>query len=189
MKAIPRIIAVTVAALVSMAGPSAATQVLYQTIEEMGTKSAVVVQGTVASVQSYWNDNHTKIFTETTIVVDATYKGDAGQTVQVLQLGGTVGNVRVTAHGALQWKYGEEVVLFLEPFRDGKFQISGFSQGKFNIVRDSRTDEVFVMRSALEGEQLIGVPENDDEAAGLLKLPLDRFIYRALGEIPERYEE
>ena len=189
MKAIPRIIAVTVAALVSMAGPSAATQVLYQTIEEMGTKSAVVVQGTVASVQSYWNDNHTKIFTETTIVVDETYKGDAGQTVQVLQLGGTVGNVRVTAHGALQWTPGEEVVLFLEPFRDGKFQIAGFSQGKFNIVRDSRTDEVFVMRLALEGEQLIGVPENDDEAAGLLKLPLDRFIYRALGEIPERYEE
>jgi hypothetical protein len=172
-----------------MAVPVAATQVLYQTIAELGTQSVVVVQGNVASVRSYWNDNHTKILTETTVAVAETYKGDAGRTVQILQLGGTVGNVRVTAHGALQWLPGEEVVLFLESYRDGKFQVSGFSQGKFNVVRDTQTDVVYVMRSALEGAQLVGVPENDKEASGLLKLPLERFIDRALGDVPERNED
>jgi hypothetical protein len=189
MKTVPTLIKVTLVALVFMTLPAVATQVLYQTIEELGSKSAVVVQGEVASVRSYWNDAHTKIFTETTIAVDSAYKGDASQVVQVLQLGGTVGNVRVTAHGALQWTPGEEVVLFLEPYRDGKFQVAGFSQGKFNVVRDPQTSEVFVMRSALEGIQLVAVPENADESTGLLKLPLDRFIYRALGEIPARHED
>ena len=183
------LVAVVMTALMATAGTAFATQVLYQTIEDLGTQAAVVVHGSVASVQSYWNDQHTKIFTETSITVDTTFKGDTGGTVQVLQLGGTVGNVRVTAHGALQWTPGEEVILFLEPFRDGKYQVAGFSQGKFNVVRDELTSEVYVTRAALEGTQLVGVPENDDEAAGLLKLPLERFVYRALGEVPGRSED
>lgn len=189
MKSNTWIAAVVMTALMATAGTASATQVLYQSIEDLGTQAAVVVHGSVASVQSYWNDTQTKIFTETSITVDTAYKGDAGATVQVLQLGGTVGNVRVTAHGALRWAPGEEVILFLEPFRDGKYQVAGFSQGKFNVVRDELTSETYVTRSALEGTQLVGVPENDDEAVGLLKLPLERFVSRALGEIPGRNEE
>ena len=53
------------------------------------------------------------------------------------QPGGVVGNVRITAHGALQWKKGEEVLLFLEPSVPGAYQVAGFSQGKYTIERDA----------------------------------------------------
>ncbi len=166
-----------------------ATQILYQTIEQLGSESAVVVQGEVVSTQSYWNDQRTKVFTETTVTVNQAYKGDTGVTVQILQLGGTVGNVRVTAHGALQWTAGEEVILFLEPYLDGKFQIAGFSQGKFNVVRDHQTGQAFVMRPALDGAQIIGAPDDGGESTGLVRIPLNRFIAQALGEASQPDDE
>ena len=189
MRSVSLVLGLCLATSLFLTVVAGATQVLYLTIEQLGSKSAIVVRGEVVSTQSYWNDQRTKIFTETTVTVDQTYKGNTGATVQILQLGGTVGNVRVTAHGALQWTAGEEVVLFLEPYADGKFQVSGFSQGKFNVVRDPQTDQAFVMRPVLDEVQVIGAPDDGGETAGLVRMPLNRFIAQALGEPIEPEEE
>ncbi len=114
-----------------------ATQVVQRTPKELADESQLVVDGKVASVRSYWNEDHTKIFTETVVTVAATHKGAALPSVRVVQPGGVVGNVRITAHGALQWKKGEEVLLFLEPSVPGAYQVAGFSQGKYTIERDA----------------------------------------------------
>lgn len=146
-----------------------ATQVIQRTPKELADESQLVVDGKVASVRSYWNEDHTKIFTETVVTVAATHKGSAVPSVRVVQPGGVVGNVRITAHGALQWQKGEDVLLFLEPSLPGAYQVAGFSQGKYMIERDPKTGQAFVKQampadvpdshSATPNAQATSVPE------------------------------
>lgn len=161
---------------------ASATQIVYRTPQQMGQTSSLVVQGEVTSVRSYWNDKRTKIFTETEVQVDQAYKGLNPGTVRVVQLGGTVGNVCVTVAGALHWKPGEEVLLFLEQATSDAYQVSGFSQGKFNIERDPITGEAFVKRPALEDVEILLAPQTDQQvpAPGNVNMPLKRFIDNAL---------
>jgi hypothetical protein len=148
----------------------------------MGELSTLVVRGTVAGVRSYWNEQRTKVFTETRVTVDETYKGTAGSEVRIVQPGGVVGHVKVNVSGALRWKQGEEVLLFLEPYRRGTYQVSGFSQGKFGIERDPETGRMYVEHPPLEGIELVGAPEGEAGAVEApARIPLNRFINRAIG--------
>jgi len=171
-------------ALLTAASAAQATQIIYQTPEQMGQEATLVVRGVVSQVQSFWNETHTKIFTETVISVDATYKGREVRTARVVQLGGVVGNVRVHVHGALSWRAGEEVLLFLEPDNRGGLRVTGFSQGKFDIERDPATGEMFITRPALDaiaGAGVSGAQGAIEGTGGTAKVRLDEFLDRALG--------
>lgn len=170
-------------ALVLLApAPLEATQIIYQSPEEMGKTSSLVVRGKVTSSRSYWNEKHTKILTETTIEIDETYKGEGPQSLKIVQLGGLVGKVRMHVHGALVWKEGEEVLLFLEPFDRDTYQVAGFSQGKFKIERDPETGEEFVVGGDLGGFGVLRAPGGEGAAPKALRVPLDQFVTEALGE-------
>jgi hypothetical protein len=170
------------AGLVLLAGPrdSGATQIRHMNPQKLAQVSTEVVRGTVTGVHSYWNAGHTKVFTETTVTVDESYKGSASGQVTVLQLGGEVDGIRVTVHGALQWTPGEEVLLFLEPSTAGKYHVAGFSQGKFAVERDPVTGQMFVRQSAPGGVELVGDDAATARAAGQ-RQPLQRFVADALG--------
>lgn len=162
---------------------SSATQVVARTDQQLGGQATQVVRGHVSSVRSFWNPQHTRIFTETMISVDETYKGAQSSSVRLLQPGGVADGVRMTVSGALHWTAGEEVLLFLEPYVDGAQQVSGFSQGKFHIERDPDTGKPFVRRPALGGAEFVssrGGPAVPAPAP-MENVPLDRFIDRALG--------
>lgn len=161
-----------------------ATQVEYVSPRQMGEESAVVVRGTVASVRSFWNEARTKVLTETVIQVDETYKGEAAGAVSVLQLGGVVGHMRVHVHGALTWRRGEEVLLFLDRMEGTSYRVAGFSQGKFLVERDPATGEAYVNRPALEGVEVFGAPPDDGRMVGRspVLVPLDKFVNQALGQ-------
>jgi len=164
--------------------PVTATQIRYRTAPELGRQSELVVRGKVVSVRSYWNDSHTKIFTETTIAPDETYKGRAGGVVRLVQLGGTVGNTKVTVAGAVQWRQDEEVLLFLEPYLPGTYHVSGFSQGKFTIERDPKSGKALVRQAPAGGAELIGSPAAQSTAAPdpRGRLTLDELLNQALGQ-------
>ncbi|UCH83790.1 MAG: hypothetical protein JSW50_15290 [Candidatus Latescibacterota bacterium] len=182
MRPTARALVVAVVGICLLAGGAIATQVIYKTPKQLGQTSTTVVRGTVSEINSYWNANQTKIFTETTIVVDETYKGAPFGTVRIRQLGGVVGNVRVTVHGALHWKQGEEVLVYLEPAKNGAFHIAGFSQGKFNIHRDPQTGMPYVNRPELGGTQMVGIPDGGSRATRIERVPLDRFISQTLDQ-------
>ena len=181
MKLVSSFLVVLCACLMVVTLPAWGTQIQYMSLEQLGENSAAVVRGTVAEVHSFWNDNHTKIFTATIISVDESYKGHPGGTVEVIQIGGIVDNVQVTAHGALHWTTGEEVILFLETFTEGRYQVAGFSQGKFNIERDPDTGAAYIRRPALEGAQMVGAPGGSDAVAKIDRISLEKFLMEALG--------
>ncbi len=164
-----------------LSGGRASTLVRQLSPAELGRGASVVARGEVTGVRSFWNAKHTKILTEVSVRTEETYKGTADGTLRILQLGGTVDNVRVTVHGAVAWTPGEEVLLFLEPAPDDALQVSGLSQGKFLVVRDPRSGEPLVTRQALQGLELTG--ETTGEATAPMDgVPLKRFLDEALGE-------
>jgi len=178
---------VLLVALLLVAPVAEATQIILQSPQQMGQTSELVVRGKVSTVHSYWNETHTKIFTETTVDVDEAYKGQAGATARVVQMGGVVGNVRVHVHGAIVWSRGEEVLLFLEPDGRGAHRVSGFSQGKFLVERDPATGKAFVTGPALDDVEILGAPVRDDRQVSPrpVRTPLDQFVDKALGRRPE----
>jgi hypothetical protein len=178
MKRASSILRVSIPVLIALTAFAQATQIIYRSPQQMGEESALVVSGQVTGVRSYWNDTRTKIFTETRVAVDRSYKGGAGGTVSVVQLGGVVGNVQMKVEGALAWSPGEEVLLFLEPFNGDRFMVYGLSQGKYEIERDER-GRPFVSRGALEGVEMLDAP--DDRTPEQERVPLNTFLDRALG--------
>jgi hypothetical protein len=162
---------------------SVATQIEYVSPRQMGDESALVARGKVSEVRSFWNAERTKIFTETTIMLDETYKGQGGASVRVLQLGGDVGTIRMHVHGSLSWRDGEEVLLFLDRMDTGYFRVTGFSQGKFEIERDPVSGEAFVKRPMVEGAEVLGAPARMDGGGSNqpTRTPLDQFVNDALG--------
>jgi hypothetical protein len=183
MKTFVQILAVSLVFTLGTTTLSQATQVIHRSVEQLGQQSSLVVRGKVAGVRSFWNDKHTKIFTETEITVDQSYKGGQPSAIRILQLGGIVDNVKVNVAGALQWRTDEEVLVFLEPYTNGTFQVSGFSQGRFNIVRDPRTNQMYIERPSQDGVEFVGgaTPDELRRASRVEKMPLERFINQALG--------
>jgi hypothetical protein len=159
-----------------------ATQILHQTPQQLGEQSELVVHGRVMTVESAWNDKRTKVFTTTVISVENTYKGAAAPVVEIVQLGGVVDNIRVNVSGSLQWRPGEVVLLFLAPY-EGRYAVSGFSQGKFNVKRDAKTGEAYIERPELEGVEIMGAPSKDGAAkpTKVESVPLEAFVDYALG--------
>ena len=182
MKKFRRTVLIAAALLLIASSFAFASQIVFMTPGDMGERAHLVVRGEVAAVRSFWNEKRTKIFTRTTITIEHAYKGNAVPTVEILQLGGIVGNVKVTVDGALQWAQGEEVLLFLEPYTAGAYQVTGFSQGKFAIERDPETGEAYISRPALEGVELVTLGDDSVTAdkGRMSKVPLDRFVADAL---------
>jgi hypothetical protein len=170
--------------LVLILCPAAAhsTLVEYRSPRQLGDQSKLVARGRVQSVESYWNDKHTKVFTRTRIAVDETYKGSPRSAIEVIQLGGVVGNLRVTVHGAPHWEVGEEVLLFAEPYDAGDFRVSGFSQGKFRIERDPKTGTPYIQAPPIEGMSILRAPPDGGVRAPSRRgVPLEDFVNHALG--------
>jgi hypothetical protein len=182
MKHLAMIAAGIVLLCAAIVSDARATQIVYRSPQQLGQESALVVSGTVASVESYWNDTHTKVFTKTRIAVDETFKGTSQRMIDIIQLGGTVGTVKVTVHGALQWTPGEEVLLFVEPNDAATYRVAGFSQGKFEIERDPVTGAKFISRPALEGVQVLGAPSQQQlkKVSHMKKVTLEQFVSQAL---------
>ncbi len=170
--------------MIAAASVASATEVEYVSPRQMGDESALVVLGKVASVRSFWNDAHTKIFTEAVIQVDETYKGQAAGEARVIQMGGVVDNMQMHVYGSVIWHRGEEVLLFLDRLDADRYRVAGFSQGKFDVERDPVTGEPFIRRPSEEGVEIVGAPPGKGEGPLVVstRVPLGEFVKYTLGQ-------
>ena len=97
---------------------------LFNRRRDLGVPTSFLVNESGMIVKTYVGAATPTNYAETIVEVDEAYKGQASPSVRIVQLGGVVGNVRMTVHGALHWHPGEEVLLFLEPYRNEGFQAS-----------------------------------------------------------------
>jgi hypothetical protein len=169
-----------------LVAPAFATTLRFDDTRSLTRGSREIVIGQVESARSYWNETHTRIFTDVTVSVTRSLKGSPGGTLTLTQLGGTVDGMRYEVPGCPAFKPGEEALFFVWRDAKGRAQLNGLAQGKFDIRRDPTTGAGFVQRAAPG----FGVRElkrlerlSAGEAAPDLRLDdLIREIQRALAE-------
>ena len=138
---------------------ASATIVRALTVEQMAQESDAVIFGTVSKQTSGWNDSKTRIYTVTTIVVKESWKGSHrnGASVNIRQIGGTVGQLTQRVVGNAKFTAGEEVVVFLErsPSEEIYF-VMGMAQGRIGVT--SGPSGPSIQRPDLHGIKLVPPP-------------------------------
>ncbi len=138
---------ITALLFILSAAPAAATTLVHLSLEQLSQASSDVVRGRAVSQESRWNDAHTQIVTLTTVEVEQTLKGSAGQTMVIEQPGGAVGNLRVRVAGTVNFRRGASYFLFVEPAGGaGVHRVTGMAQGAYRIYRHPQTGEERVIR-------------------------------------------
>ena len=130
-------LALTAAAI--LAAPAFATTVIREGLEDLAASNSAVVHGTVTSIHSYWNDDHSFILTDVRVRATDKLKGMfGGDEVTFTVMGGTVGDVTVLVIGGPELVPGSEYVMFLnEEDLPGARRMTtrSLSQGVFEVSR------------------------------------------------------
>jgi hypothetical protein len=121
--------------------PARATTMVSMSMPQLAQASSDIVQARVVSQVSEWDSTHTQIVTLTTLAVLQTIKGNASSTIQVRQLGGTVGNLTVSVPGDVSFRPHSEYVLFLEPAEGSDYHVVGMTQGAYPVYLDPASHE------------------------------------------------
>jgi hypothetical protein len=121
------------AGLMTCAAIARATTLVPLDTRALALQSQEIVVGTVESSHSYWNEAHSRIFTDVVLKVDRRLKGAGTERVTITQMGGVVDGVRVRVHATPDFKVGEEALIFAAKDGRGRLQLNGLAQGKFEI--------------------------------------------------------
>lgn len=149
--------------------PARGTTMVSMSLEQLTEASSDIVQARVVNQASGWNATHTQIVTITTMAVSQTLKGNASSTVQVRQLGGTVGNLHVSVPGDVVFRPQGEYILFLEPADGVNYRVVGMSQGAYPVYQDGTShDERVVL--PLNQARLQSFPGGAGSPAGTVPL-------------------
>ncbi|HLJ75741.1 MAG TPA: PKD domain-containing protein, partial [Thermoanaerobaculia bacterium] len=116
-----------------IAAAASATMIVLPTDEQLILKSPVIVTATVSQSNPVQIGN--KIWTESTLTVDHTYKGGVSGQIIVRELGGQIGDNITKVFGAPEYTPGERVLAFLTPTPRGDFQTIDLFAGKFSEER------------------------------------------------------
>jgi len=120
--------------------PGQASTLVSMSLDQLTQASSDIVQAQVVNQGSRWNDSHTQVLTITTVAVSEVFKGNAPSTVEIEQLGGTVGNMHVFVPGDVSLQPQGEYVLFLEPApASSRYRLVGMTQGAYRIYLDATT--------------------------------------------------
>jgi hypothetical protein len=131
------------AAALFIALSSQATIMQRLEIEELTRSSTDVFHGQILSTETYWNAEHTRIYTGVRVRINEPFKGAArrGETIKVVQLGGEKDGVKMDYAGRPEFAAGESVVLFTTRNRNSELTVVALKQGKMrvegpNVIRD-----------------------------------------------------
>lgn len=123
------------AAAIFLALSSQATIMQRLEIEELTRNSTDVIYGQVISTETYWNPEHTRIYTGVRVRINETFKGAArrGDLVKVVQLGGEKDGARTEYSGRPEFTANESVVLFTTRTRNNDLTVVALKQGKMQV--------------------------------------------------------
>jgi hypothetical protein len=165
-------------AAVAVAGSSWASIVLKMDVDELTSRSDVVVVGTVLGSASRWNAGRDLIRTFTRIRVERVAKGEtaAGRVVVVREIGGSVDGYEQETIGGPKFRAGDRVLVFLERAKDGApgvYMTQGLSYGMFYVSRDAATGREVAVHAAHDLEMAGARPTLFDRGPADLEALVD----------------
>ncbi|MCS7315113.1 MAG: hypothetical protein RMI94_04405 [Bryobacterales bacterium] len=131
-----------------LAGLAPATTLEKLSLEEMAARATAIVRGRVTA--SWCAQRGPLIYTHYRVQVTERWKGPEAAVIEVVVPGGTVGGVRQSFTGTPKLGQGAEYVLFLWRGPSGLTHILGFTQGVFDLTRDSSGELVAARAAAPE---------------------------------------
>src|SRR5215210_2707997 len=108
---------------------ASATTIVLPTDEQLVAKTPLIVQGIVASSQAV--DRNGRIWTETHLKVERSFKGAASGTIIIREIGGEIDGRFTKIFGAPVYEPGQRVLAFLIATPRGDFQTMDLFVGKF----------------------------------------------------------
>jgi len=155
------------------------TQAQLQTMstQQLTEQSSAVVLGTCESMESYWVDGNSKIFTRVKIRGQQALKGDVSAAAEITVPGGKIGNIVYEVTDMPVFREGEEVLLFVWQHPTGKQLVMGGTQGKLSVETDKVTGKKIILGAQPQIEsaaklQKASSPESQTEK----KIFLDDFL-------------
>ncbi len=132
-------------AFLAMAPSMAPAQGRAMTTDELVKQSDVVVVGKVNQVKSEWSGDKSRIFTRVTLTVDQYLMGTGtGATLTLVTPGGEIDGVGEMYTHMPVFHKDEDVVVYAARDAHGAYRVTGGSQGKLMIDRDSDTGMQYV---------------------------------------------
>lgn len=116
-----------------IAGNAAATSVPKLSFEELTDRSEMIVSGDVTRSWAEWDSEHKYIWTHYELSVSGVQKGAPGATVVLSEPGGEVGLQGMAIAGAVVYRPGDRVLVFLQRMPNGYLRTTGWSQGKYLV--------------------------------------------------------
>ena len=131
-------------------GMTGASTFLKEDVKSLKKQAEAVVHAKVVDVRSYWNDDHSVIFTEVALDVKGRLHGASDDLILVRVPGGTVDDFTVEMEGAPKFDVDDEVVAFIARWHDGVPMVAGYFQGLSRIDRD-RLGNAFLRGGVADG--------------------------------------
>ncbi|MFI5405939.1 MAG: matrixin family metalloprotease, partial [Nitrososphaerales archaeon] len=122
-------------------------QLIKLEIEQISIKSHTIIKGLVLGKRTVFEEDQKSIVTIVNFKVIETIKGVPKITEQVIIPGGVVNNLGIFVSHTPQFYIGEEVVVFIKNDYKGRPTITGWTQGKFQIINENifyESSEIYV---------------------------------------------
>ena len=118
---------------------------LQKAITELSKKSDLIVVGKVSKMQSAWNKQKTRIYTNITVDVEEYVKGNGNtKSIIVTNPGGEVDGVGELYTHTPKFKSTEEVMLFLNKNKEGRLFVTNGHKGKFSVIKDASLNKKII---------------------------------------------
>ena len=153
-------------ASVVLLAPAGATTLLKMSMGDLILQSTSIVRAKVTGSRTAAVGPN--IYTYYQLQVSETLKKGAALPSEVAVPGGVYGNLRQIGIGSPELTQGQEYVMFLWTGRSGRTQVSGLSQGLFNLTQDASGNTV-LKRPAISDQMLDKTGNQVNDAAVTMK--------------------
>jgi hypothetical protein len=138
LAALAALAALSLTGLIAVGGAARASLILALDMPTLVSRADNIAVVDVVSVKADWNPSHQRILTTVDLLVVDSWKGAAAPTthLQVVQPGGTVGDLTMTVDGMTPFVAGERALVFLRG-RPDRASVVGMAQGKRVVRREA----------------------------------------------------
>lgn len=172
--------------VIASANAVLATTAIIPRDEEMVIESRAIISGRVLGLSTSVDANTDLVYTYIRVEVASVLKGNVTEREIVLkELGGETREHGTMIFGMPKFEAGQDVLLYLNTWRDGSLRVHQGFLGKFNINRDSSTGRLFVERQ-LEGENVSIMAGSGNN--GINRSDLDEYT-RMIGNLVQKHHK
>jgi putative Ig domain-containing protein/BACON domain-containing protein/matrixin/Ig-like domain-containing protein/S-layer family protein len=124
-----------------------ATTAIVPPDDDLIVGARVIVRGKILSIESSFDEQQGRIFTYVKLKVQEVLKGQITERkIVIKELGGRVGDRISVVYGNPEFALGEQVLMYLDTWKDGSLRTYQMFLGKFSIVKDEKTGNEFAVR-------------------------------------------